>query len=196
MMSLALTPAASRPSTRTSYVLRPALEQALGREDHLDLARADPEGERPERAVGGGVAVAAHDRHARLGQAELRPDDVDDALVRAAEAVERDPELGAVRGELLDLGGRHLVEDRQVAGVGRDRVVGRGDRLVRAAHAEAALAQPGEGLGAGDLVDEVQVDREDGRRVRSWSTTTWSSQIFSTIVRGRWSDTGGLSVRA
>ena len=52
--------------------LRPALEQALGREDHLDLAGADPERERPERAVRGRVRVAAHDRHARLRQPELR----------------------------------------------------------------------------------------------------------------------------
>ena len=115
--------------------LRPALEQALGGEDHLDLARADPEREGPERAVRGGVAVAADDRHPGLGQAELGPDDVDDALVRAADPVERDPELVAVRRQLVDLGRGHLVEDRQVARMGRDRVVGRRDRLARAANA-------------------------------------------------------------
>ena len=62
-----------------------------------------------------------------------------------------------------DLGGGHLVEDRQVARRRRDRVVGRRDGLARMAHAEAARAQTGEGLRAGDLVDEVQVDREDRR---------------------------------
>ena len=76
--------------------LRVALQQRLGREDHLDLARPDPERQRPERAVGAGVRVAADDGHARLGQAQLRSDDVDDALRWRADAVERDAELGAV----------------------------------------------------------------------------------------------------
>ena len=142
---------------------RPALEQALGRQDHLDLARADPEGQRAERAVGGGVRVAAHDRHSRLGQAELRPDDVDDPLVGRAQAVERDPELGAVVGQLLDLGGRDEVGDRQGPIVGRDRMVGGRHGLARPADRQPALAQAGEGLRAGHLVDEVQVDPQDAR---------------------------------
>jgi len=40
-------------------------------------------------------------------------------------------------------------------------VVRRRDRLVRAADGDPALANAGEGLGAGDLVDEVEVDREE-----------------------------------
>ena len=50
---------------RDRHPLRPGLRQRLGGEHVLDLARADAEGERAERAVGGGVAVAAHDGHAR-----------------------------------------------------------------------------------------------------------------------------------
>ena len=57
----------------------------------------------------------------------------------------------------------HLVEERQAAVGRRDRVVGGGDGLAGPADADAAGAQPGEGLRAGDLVDEVEVDREDGR---------------------------------
>ena len=71
--------------------LRLALQQALRREHVLDLARADAERERAERAVRRGVAVAADDRHARLREAELRPDDVDDALLGRVERVERTP---------------------------------------------------------------------------------------------------------
>ena len=56
-----------------------------------------PNASAPNAPCVDGVRVAAHDRHARLGQPELRPDDVDDALVRVAEAVERDAELAAVR---------------------------------------------------------------------------------------------------
>ena len=80
--------------------------------------------------------------------------------------MERDPELGAVRLELLDLRRRHGVEHRQAAVVGRDRVVRGRDRLARPADAQAALAEPRERLRAGHLVDEVEVDREDGRGAR------------------------------
>ena len=79
-----------------------ALQQALRGQHVLDLARADAEGERAERAVRGGVAVAADDGHARLGEPEFRADDVDDALVRAVQAVQRDAELAAVVFELLE----------------------------------------------------------------------------------------------
>jgi len=39
-------------------------------------------------------------------------------------------------------------------------MVHRGQRLARAAHAEAALAQAVEGLGTGDLVHEVEIDAQ------------------------------------
>ena len=146
--------------------LRVALEQRLRGEDHLDLARADAERERAERAVRAGVRIAADDRHARLGQAELRPDDMDDALRGVADAVQRDAELGAVRLELADLGRGHLVEDRQAAVRRRDRVVGRRDGPLRVADLQAAGAEPGERLWARDLVDEMEVDGEDGRGAR------------------------------
>jgi hypothetical protein len=47
----------------------------------LHLAGADPERQRAEGAVGGGVGIAAHDRHSRLGDPQLRPDYVHDPLV-------------------------------------------------------------------------------------------------------------------
>ena len=69
------------------HPLRARLRQRLGGQHVLDLARADAEGERAERAVGRGVAVAAHDRHARQRAALLGPDDVDDALAGVAHRV-------------------------------------------------------------------------------------------------------------
>ena len=141
-------------------------DEALGREDVLDLGGADAERQRAERAVRRGVAVAADDRHARLGEPELGPDDVDDALQRRAEAVERDAELGAVALERLDLDAAELVLDelgdrRAVGGAvvvgGRDRAIGPADRA-------AGQAQAVEGLRARDLVDEVQVDEQQARR--------------------------------
>ena len=164
MTSLAVTPGCSSPSTRTQHRLRLALEQRLGGEDHLDLARPDAEGERPEGAVSGGVRVAADDRHARLRQAQLRPDDVDDPLAGRALAVERDPELLAVQLDLAQLVAGQLVGDGERRVERGDRMVGGGDGLVGAADLDATLAQAGERLRAGDLVDEMKVDREDGRR--------------------------------
>ena len=69
MMSFAETPGGSSPSTVTAICFGSVLRQGLGGEHVLDLAGADAERERAEGAVGGGVAVAADDRHARLGQA-------------------------------------------------------------------------------------------------------------------------------
>ena len=85
---------------------------------------------------------------------------------RVADAVERDAELGAVGLELVDLGERHRVEERQAAVGRRDRMVGRGDGLAGPPDADPAGAQTGERLRAGDLVDEVEVDREDRGRAR------------------------------
>jgi hypothetical protein len=136
----------------------------------LDLAGADAEGQRAERAVGGGVRVAADDRQARLGQAELRADDVHDALVGVAHRVQPHAELGAVLPQRLDLGAGHRVGDRAVrAGQGdagtsdpgrRYVVVLGGDGQVGAAHLAAGRAQSVERLRAGDLVQEVKVDVE------------------------------------
>jgi hypothetical protein len=70
----------------------------------LDLGGADTERDRAERAVGRGVRVAANDGHARLGQPELRTDDVHDPLLDVAERVQPDPELGGVGAQRVDLG--------------------------------------------------------------------------------------------
>ena len=110
------------------------------------------------------MRVAADDRCARLGEAELWPNDVDDPLVRRLPAVEWNAELVAVRLKLLHLCRRHLVGDRQVAWCGWDGVVGGSDCFIWATHRQAARPETGERLRAGHLVDQVQVDREDGGR--------------------------------
>ena len=72
--------------TSTARVFGLRLEQALRGQHVPDLAGADAEGQRAERAVGAGVAVPADDGHAGLGEAQLGPDDVHDALALAAQA--------------------------------------------------------------------------------------------------------------
>ncbi len=88
-----------------AHVLGLALDQRLGGEHVLDLRGADAVRQRAEGAMGRGVAVAAHDRHARQGEALLRPDDVDDALALVELVEIFDAEVLGVLGQRLDLQG-------------------------------------------------------------------------------------------
>ena len=134
--------------------------QGLGREDVFNLAGPNAESEGSEGAVCGGVRVAADDRHAGLGQSELRADDVHDSLVGVAEGVQADPEFLRVLAKGVDLQAARLVGDRQVDVEGRSVVVLGGDRQLRAADLAACEPEPFEGLGARHLVDKVEVDVE------------------------------------
>ena len=145
---------------RHRHRLGPHLRQRLGGEDVLHLAGADAEHDRAEGPVGGGVAVAADDGHARLGPALLGPDDVDDALVGVAHGVAGDAELGRVVVEHLELLGRDRVGDRLVDVGGGDVVVRRRHREIGAPHGAPGQAQPVEGLRRGHLVHQVQVDEQ------------------------------------
>ena len=155
-MSFAVTPNGSSPANRTSIVFGRVCEQRLRREHVLDLGGADPERERAERAVRGGVRVAAHDRHPGLRQPELRPHHVHDPLASGAGRVQRHAELGAVRGERVELRLRDQVADR--ARLGRDVVIHRRDRQVGPPHAAAPRAA---------------APRTPARSVTSW--TRWRS---------------------
>jgi hypothetical protein len=55
--------------------------QGLRGQHVADLRGADAEGQGAERAVGGGVRIAAADGHARLGEAALGANDVDHAVL-------------------------------------------------------------------------------------------------------------------
>src|SRR3954447_360788 len=143
--------------------LRALQRQRLSCEDMLDLAGADAEGEGAEGTVRAGVTVTAHHRHAGLGEAELRPDDVDDALVGVTHRMQADAELRAVLAQGLDLLTAHRIVDRAVGR--RHVVVLGGDGEVGTSYDATGRAQPVEGLWAGDLVDQVQVDVEQVRLV-------------------------------
>ena len=124
----------------------------------LDLARADPERQRSEGTVGGGVAVTADDRHPRLRDPQFGADDMDDPLVGVAKVEQANPELPAIRPERVDLLLRDRVGDREAAIGGGDVVIGRRERCLGASHAATGDPQPLEGLGTGDLVNEVPID--------------------------------------
>ncbi len=128
-----MTPARQAAVDRDRHHLGLGLHQGLGGEDVLDLGRADAEGQRTEGAVGGGVGVTADDRRAGLGQAELRPNDVDDALLDVAERMEAYAEVGGVLAQGVDLGLRDGICDRLIP-------VDRGDVVVLGCEGEIGAA--------------------------------------------------------
>jgi hypothetical protein len=82
------------------------------------------------------------------------------ALVHVVQA---DAELGAVVCQLVELANGNGLGKGEIRPVGRRGMVHRRHGALRAADAQPALAQHGEGLGRGHLVDQVQVDVEHGR---------------------------------
>ncbi len=164
MMSFAVTPA--EPAVDADlHRLRPRLRQALRSQDVLHLRRANAEGQGPQGTVGAGMAVAADDGHPRLGQAQLRANDVDDPLLLAVQVVEGN-------AELLQFWARVSIcwrEMSSVTGSFRSQVgtlwsivatVKSGRRTFRP-------ARQGPRTPGGDhLVHQVQVDVEKGRLTR------------------------------
>ncbi len=116
IMSLAVTPLRQLAFDRDAKGLGLRLRQRLRGQHMLHFAGADAEGQRPEGPVRRGVRVAADNRHARLGQAQLRPDHVHDALIRRVHVVKLDAELRAIRAQRGNLLGRNLIDDVQAAG--------------------------------------------------------------------------------
>ena len=163
IMSLAVTPVARSPSMVMAIDRGPGLGQGLGGEDMLHLGCADSERQGAERSVGGGVGVAADDGHPRLGRSLLGSDHMDDPLARIIQAVEGDPELPAIGDQGVDLALGQRVPDGQSPSGGGHAVVDGGQSQVRSAHRPSGQPEPIESLRRGDLVDEVQVDVEQGR---------------------------------
>ena len=124
-------------STAIRRTFSGSMRQALRRQHVAHLRRADAERDRAERAVRRGVAVAAGDRHPRLRQPELRPDDVDDALRAAVEIEQRDAVLAAVALERRQHVLRHHVEERPPLIARRHDVIDRRDRARRIPHRPA-----------------------------------------------------------
>jgi hypothetical protein len=151
---------------RNAHVLRPPLDQRLGREHVLHFGCPDAMGNRAERAMRRRVAVAAHDRRARQREALLGPDHVDDALPLVATIVVLDAEVAAVLLHVGELLAALRIFGRLRPITGRDVVVGDGECQFRAAHATVRHAQAFERLRARHLVDEVAVDEQHARPVR------------------------------
>ncbi len=134
--------------------------QALRRQHVAHLRGADAERDRAERAVGRRVAVAARDRHPRLGQAELRPDHMDDALRAALKIEQPHAVLAAVALERGEHVLRHHVDERPAHIARRHDVIDGRDRAFRILHPPAPRPKHVERLRAGHLVDEMKTDEQ------------------------------------
>ena len=142
-----------------------AQPQRLRREHMFDLRGADAEGERAERAVGRGVAVAADDRHPRPGTPLLGGDDMDDAVARIAHLEPLDPVAFAILDQPGELRARLRIGDRgDAVGLrdGGDIMVEQRQRPPRLPHPASARLEPGKGLRRGDFVEQMEVDVEQG----------------------------------
>jgi hypothetical protein len=104
------------------------------------------------------VAVAARQRHARLREPKLGPDDVNDTLVQAIQAEELDAELLDVSLQRLGQFFRFLVKKRPLAQIGRHNVIDRGKRPVAEGHVHARFPQHVESRRGGDLVNQMETD--------------------------------------
>ena len=108
----------------------------------LNFRGADAEGKGAQRAVGGGVAVAADHHHARPHESLLLHDDVLDALIGALGTVEGfDAEVLAVllHVERLHAGGL-VVDAARPLVVGRNDVVDDAQMRVGHEHGESPFA--------------------------------------------------------
>ena len=132
----------------------------------LDFGRADAMGQRPEGAMGGGVAVAADDGRAGQGEALLGPDHMDDALALVALGKIFDAEISGVLRQRLDLDAAFLFLDALRAVRGRDIVIHHGQCLFRRADLAAGQAEAFKSLRGGDLMHEMAIDIEQAGPIR------------------------------
>ncbi len=166
MMSFAPTPLGATPSTRTSMFLALLWISVCVASTCSTSRCADAVRQRAERAMCGGVAVAADNRRAGQREALLGADDVDDALALVALVEIFDAEVFRVLGQRLDLNAAVVVGDALGAIGGRHVVIDDSQRLFRRAHLAARHAETFERLRARDLVDQMPVDIEQARAVR------------------------------
>ena len=142
------------------HVLALALDQRLGRQNMLNLGRADAMGQSAERAMGGGVAVAADHGHARQGPALLGADDMHDALAHVRHRIIVNAEILGVLVKRLNLNAAVFGHGGGIGTVKRGGhvVVRHGNGLFGRAYRAFGHAQPFKGLRAGDLMHKMAVD--------------------------------------
>ena len=163
MMSLAETPLSRFPLIDDVHRLGFVLLHALRGQHVFDFARADAESQSAERAVRRGVAVAANDCLPGLRETQFRADHVHDALVVAEHVEQRDAGFAATAFQGVKLPARGRIQNRQIAVLGRDRMVHDGEGQVGPAHFAAGGLQSRKRLRGRHFMNEVTVDVNERR---------------------------------
>src|SRR5277367_750913 len=123
----------------------------------------DAERERSECAVGRGMTIPANDRHPRQGNAELRTNDVHNALISGVHIKKWNTKLAAIFLERFNLLCCDRIRDRNATGSGRNVVVDGRDRAQRLPYPSSGSAQAVKRLRRGYFMHEMQVDIEQLR---------------------------------
>ncbi len=100
-----------------------------------------PNAKRAKGTVGRGMRIAADDGHAGLGEALLRPDDVDDALADIVHAEIGHAKIAGVLFERFDLDTAFDLDDALGAVRGRHVMVSNRQRRLRPVHLATRHAQ-------------------------------------------------------
>ena len=112
--------------------------------------------------MGGGVGIAAGHRHAGLGEPKFGGNHMHDSLAATAQAMQGDAVVGAIALEGLEHRFSQRVGKGPLLGGGRHDVIDRGHGALGMEHGQSQVAQAGEGLGRGHLMDEMQADEQLG----------------------------------
>src|SRR5437588_9573530 len=141
--------------------LRLALRQTLSGQHVLDFRGPNPKRQRSKSSMCTRMAVAADNRHSRLRQPQLRPDYVDDTLLRRIHVEQWNSEFFAVLLQGLNLTGSNRISNRCAARSGRNVVIHSCDRAMRLSNLAPSRPQPIKSLGRSYFVHQVKVDIQE-----------------------------------
>ena len=127
-----------------------------------NLTRADAEGQRAKRPVRGGVRIAAGNRHSRLREPAFGADHMHDALLTFFRREKVDTVIGGVLLDMLEhLFSQWILQRPLPAGAGSgDNVIDCGKCTLGKGHRKPLLAEHRKRLWRGDLMNEMQPDKE------------------------------------
>ena len=119
---------------------------------------ANAKSQRPQRAMGRGMAITAYQQHARLAQASLRADDMHNALLAISQAEMLDPMFRGIAFQRFDHAAIFRIGDVfGLARIGGDIMIRRCENPLRRTRRDAALAQHFKGR-RGAVMDEVTIN--------------------------------------
>ena len=143
------------------HALRTPQRHHLRRQDVRELRGAAAEGERAEAAHRAGMAVGNGVGRARQHHAELRRDDVGDALLGVIDVKNSDVVATAALAHRLDERRAGWIGTVVAAGSGGDGMILHGECEIGPAHRPPLLLQLLEGMGRVQLVQHVPVDVDE-----------------------------------